>query len=1380
MSQASAAVPASAAAASAAPAAPASATAAGGATDYTTMYRAMTTPQLISEAWEKTEDPAIRDKIVASLIERTRLPESEGGGATAWPSAPIAAREEAAGLYPDPQDPQFAARLFSKREFFEARAIAASVADGTIDPCTNSSANAFFDLTPVQRIVSRFMNPATPYQGLLLYHGVGVGKTCSAVTIAEQFLEHAPTMKVIVIVPQALQENFKRTVFDFSAPKLQWDAVAGRWNSQQCTGSSYLERLGLMENPDLRAVTFKVEEDRRSRYSITGYQSFANWVERTLKKSVPSGLTDPVLRAAAENEVLRQLFSDHLILVDEAHNLRDTKVPGGAADTDNVTGGDAADAAGGKALNPYLRRIVLNSEGLRVVLMTATPMYNSAPEIVLLLNYLIMNDTKSESRTLRITDLFDKDGALKPTGPARKMLERAARAYVSYMRGENPYTFPLRMHPAAASVSPVGEWPLISATKKPVSLVGIAGALNAMPLVFTEPVPGSPPDRLLRAATVRTIAAAAVEGKESEEEGKDSEEEEEEEEPEAKTTDVMLDLRMQMANISYSNTVYGTAGWDIHFNRQIIQTGGRKLRVFAPKADFAVDSIFAGEGLRAHAPKIHKVVESIRRAHGICFAYSRYIKAGALPLAIALERAGFQRRMADGRRIPLLTGIPPAAPVCALCGNPEAGDHGTHPFRPACYVLLTSEDELSPSFAGLVKAASSWPSDPEWGPEGGYIKVIIGSQVASEGLDLKCVREMHILDAWYHLNRTDQIIGRAIRYCSHSALRAAEKRDGLPSMALNNCLVYLHALRGGNSTEGPAFETADMYAYRVAIEKAQRVGVVQRLLKKNAWDCNLELEVITFTGLPPRVQIDAQGRILEEYSINDQDYTSYCDYQTCKHECAVTVSAATVRLDESTFGVEDARRIILAKQDAVRHLFDGQIMVPDATIQGIFGDLPWEVSSEALMELLDGRRFRLTRPDGVQGFLVKKKDWVVFQPSLIHNSDIPMSLRYARAFQLQRRFMEPALPVFARSDEAPMGGAPIGGAPIGGAPIGGPSMGGPSMGGPSAGAGGSAAAAAGPEDYAHIQSILENWSQWYAFVSSGGTTALPPYFPDTMSIWSWLLQRYASAEAASVAFRWWFDHLPHYIPAAAKKSAKAGTGPSKSKKSGYEEQRLLYEFIITTPITDETPAAIRALATCLAPDIYRSSSIRAYRIFNPTTMNIEHWSLQPQDRVGGSLQDGPFVPAATTRVAQIDKALGSETAPIPAGYAGTLIGFMAPKAQKIVFKTQDRTKPGTKGAECGNTSTLGEHHPRIRLLQAAAATDAAIAPLMILDADEGYDVTRSGQFSAAPTHIKDISHQPLCLYLEFLTRMLDVRKTQGKRWFFGAVAAAQAGMRGRK
>ena len=1353
---------------SAAPA-PAPAPAAGR-MDYRKLFTTMETPRLISEYWETAEDTKVRDRIVTALVER---------GEVAWPSAPMAAREEMGGLYPDPADPQFPARLFAKREFYEARAVAAGVAEGTIDPCTSAAAEKVFELTPVQRIVSRFLHPLTPYNGMLLFHGVGVGKTCSAVTIAEQFLESAPTTKVIVLAPQALQENFKRTVVDPS--KFVWDERARQWQSRQCTGTSYLERLGLLDNPDLKHVQYKVEEDRRLRYTVTGYQAFANWIRRTLDKSVPEGLTDPALRERAENDVLRRLFSDHLIIVDEAHNMRDTSGPGAgaaaaaAAETaagegEAAAAGEAAENAGGKALNPYLKRIVLNAEGLRLVLMTATPMYNSAPEITLLLNFLIMNDTKSEKSQLSREALFTGDGALKADSPAVRVLERVARRYVSYMRGENPYTFPLRIRPAVASAAPADEWPALSAARRPVDVEQVRDALNAMPLVFTEPVSGSVPERLLRGATrgAGVAAAAPAEGDEAA--------------AAPVLTDSMLDFRMQMANMTYPNEMYGTAGWEEYFAMQVITEGdrrdSRKMRFFSAKPQdgepFNVDTLFSGEGLRAHAPKIHRIVESVKAAQGICFVYSRYIKAGALPLAIALERAGFQRRLADGRLSPLLVGQTPVAPVCALCGRRRGGDHEgqAHPFKPATYVLLTSEADISPNFAGLVRQASQWPDEPEYGPLGANVKVVIGSQVASEGLDLKCIREMHILDAWYHLNRTDQIIGRAIRYCSHSALRAVEERSGLPAMSMNNCLIYLHALRVPETELGPAFETADMYAYRIAIRKAMLVGEVQRLLKKHAWDCNLELEAITFAGLPPRSQIDAQGRRFfgeeggnPKYSIDDVDFTTYCDYQRCAHECAVAVARSVeegLRLDASTYSTTDARRQITRLQDAVRRLFDGQVMVPETVVQGIFGDLPWEIASEALMELIDGRRFRLRRPDGVEGFLIKKAGWLVFQPSAIHDTDIPMTLRYARAFQLRRKFLSPHLPVFARTEEPALAPAPAPAAGGAGAPP------------PSAAAAPALVPAAAPAaaPVGDLDAALVSWGEWFRYVVSRGEGPVPRWLPSTLIIWRWLLQRYAALpQTPLVAMRWWFDRLP------------------------YNEQRALYEFVLSRPVAadaeDETELPLVALGDALRGDIFRSAQIVGYRVYNPdpSVMAVETWC-----RPTTAVATARFTPCSSAIGPIINKQLGNVPVPIPAG-VGALFGFLAPKTGRMVFKTLDTTKAGGKhkvgGAECGNTSNLGEHRPRIRLLQEAGRSVEALAPLMLPDREEEYEGGGGGggagaaakkrtDAASAPAHLNDITHQPLCLYMEFLCRILDASKAQGRRWFLTAVDAAHSGLKGKK
>lgn len=1356
--------------------------------DYRAMYDSMKAPELFS-VWKTEKDTKERDRLIRSIVKRKG---TDGIPATAYLSEQAAERERDAGLYPDPIDPQFAARLYEKREFYEARAVAAGVAEGDIDPCTSAAAEKLFELTPVQRIVSRFMHPLTPYNGLLLFHGVGVGKTCSAVTIAEQFLEVAPNRQVIVLVPQALQDNFKKTVFDMS--KVSWDPAENVWKGRQCTGVSYLERLGLMNNPDEREVLNKVETDRRNRYVVSGYQAFANYIKKLLESKVPVGLTDPEQRLAAENEVLRVYFSNRLIIVDEAHNLRDMRADTAAAevvateaaeeagaDEAGAVVGEALENAGGKALNPFLRRIVLNAESLRLVLMTATPMYNSAPEIVLLLNYLIMNDHKTEARNLTVNGLFDKYGNIKD-GNARGVLARAARAYVSYMRGENPYTFPLRIRPAIASANPVAEWPAISATRVPVVLDGVEDALNTLPLVFTEPIAGSPVDIVMRAASSRTMIPVAAAG------GAGVDEEATVEE--GPIRDTMLDLRMQIGNITYPNQLYGGAGWDNYFVGRKVDFENRKIMTFLPQEQeggpFDVDSVFAGEGLRQCAPKIARIVESVRRARGISFIYSRYIKSGALPLAIALERAGFRRRMASGKLAPLLIGVKPAPGVCAICGeaHTESASADGHPFRQATYILLTSDDDISPNFAGLVRQAANWPEDPEWGPLGSNVKVIVGSQVASEGLDLKCVREMHIMDAWYHLNRTDQIIGRAIRYCSHTALRAVEAREGQPAMSYNNCLIYLHAIRGGDPMP---YESADMYAYRIAIAKAQRVGLVQRLLKAHAWDCALELEAITFAGLPKRKQVDAQRRELIDYSIDDQDYTTYCDYQACRHRCAVTVAEAP-RLNVGTFSLTDARRLLIAKQDAVRKLFmKDQLIVPTSVIKEIYADLPWEIASEAQMELLDGRRFRITRPDGVEGFLINRADYLVFQPRAISDTDIPMALRYAGAFQLRRHFMEQPTPVFTRKEEravyqsaramrtataeATMAAAtatatekkkktvaaPAGGAGL--APITEENT------EVSATATASATASAAPAGVAEeapptavvlptMDAVMTSWKEWVVFVASGGSADIPKYLLPSNRIWKWILKQFAGASGVKqIAYRWWFDKVPDYT-----------------------EQRAIMELALSLPVNSEERAALPVelqvlLATLDKKYIFISKNLVAYRLYNQETSEVEVWCRKPTERV--------FSVCSPLMSNAINKALGDGIIlPDDVGY---MFGFLAHKGKSnmLVFKTlvdvpTSLATKRTSGAECGNVSNMREHWPRVQFLHAEGRKIEELEPLIIPDDSDSWNEDgkkeRISKFEYE--HLKDMTHQPLCIYMEFLTRILDHFRAGGHRWFLNAAEAA--------
>ena len=86
-------------------------------------------------------------------------------------------------------------------------------------------------------------------------------------------------------------------------------------------------------------------------------------------------------------------------------------------------------------------------------------------------------------------------------------------------------------------------------------------------------------------------------------------------------------------------------------------------------------------------------------------------------------------------------------------------------FHPAKYIMITGNDQLSSDKVSDMAAITN--SDNS---DGKFVKVVIISKAGSEGLDFKCIRQIHILEPWYNINRLDQIIGRGVRNLSHCLL----------------------------------------------------------------------------------------------------------------------------------------------------------------------------------------------------------------------------------------------------------------------------------------------------------------------------------------------------------------------------------------------------------------------------------------------------------------------------------------------------------------------------------------------------------------------------------------------------------------------------------
>ena len=74
----------------------------------------------------------------------------------------------------------------------------------------------------------------------------------------------------------------------------------------------------------------------------------------------------------------------------------------------------------------YIELVIRHSKNLRLVLLTANPMYNISSEIVWIVNMLLLNDNRS---LISEKDIFDSDGNIKNP----EYLKDKCKGYISYL-----------------------------------------------------------------------------------------------------------------------------------------------------------------------------------------------------------------------------------------------------------------------------------------------------------------------------------------------------------------------------------------------------------------------------------------------------------------------------------------------------------------------------------------------------------------------------------------------------------------------------------------------------------------------------------------------------------------------------------------------------------------------------------------------------------------------------------------------------------------------------------------------------------------------------------------------------------------------------------
>ena len=253
------------------------------------------------------------------------------------------------------------------------------LADDSKSISCDRPADAKFELLTHQQILLDYLNLYTPYRGLLLYHGLGSGKSCSSIAIAEGMKTNK---RVFIMTPASLKMNY------FSELKKCGDELYKKnqyWEYVSIDGKP--EYVGILS----KALSISSEYIRKHGGAwLVNIEKPANFSEKTaeeqkeidtqLNEMIRSKYTDINYNGLNMNglknltgDFTRNPFDNSVVIIDEAHNLVSRIVN---------------KISKPKSLAYKLYHYLAGATNAKIVLLSGTPIINYPNEIGILFNIL--------------------------------------------------------------------------------------------------------------------------------------------------------------------------------------------------------------------------------------------------------------------------------------------------------------------------------------------------------------------------------------------------------------------------------------------------------------------------------------------------------------------------------------------------------------------------------------------------------------------------------------------------------------------------------------------------------------------------------------------------------------------------------------------------------------------------------------------------------------------------------------------------------------------------------------------------------------------------------------------------------------------------------
>jgi SNF2-related domain len=249
---------------------------------------------------------------------------------------------------------------------------------------------------PHQKLIRDLLTETSPYRGILLYHGLGVGKTRSSLLTAEDFIRHRK--KIVVMLPASLQKNYRNEILMSShVGRMRWK----HWRKitlMLTTTPAHQEIYQALKDH------FPIGDDFTQKYTQKASGKTEFWIpyipngvevpESILSTPAPWESLTPkdhktvaaiheyfinhtfeflnyngLLKTHLTTKYKSDFFENKLVIIDEAHNFITQSMK-----EDNILA--------------KLYQRLLYSKNVRLLLLSGTPVINRPVELAYLVNLL--------------------------------------------------------------------------------------------------------------------------------------------------------------------------------------------------------------------------------------------------------------------------------------------------------------------------------------------------------------------------------------------------------------------------------------------------------------------------------------------------------------------------------------------------------------------------------------------------------------------------------------------------------------------------------------------------------------------------------------------------------------------------------------------------------------------------------------------------------------------------------------------------------------------------------------------------------------------------------------------------------------------------------